>query len=58
MEYSLFGLLILALDIWAIVNVVQSRSDLGVKVAWIVVILIFPILGFIAWLIFGPKSAR
>jgi hypothetical protein len=58
MEYSIFGLLILALDIWAIVNVAQSRSDLGVKVAWIVVILIFPVLGFIAWLIFGPKTAK
>ncbi len=58
MEFGLFGLLILALDIWAIINVAQSRSDMGVKVAWVVVILIFPVLGFIAWLIFGPKSAK
>ena len=58
MEFGLFGLLILALDIWAIINVAQSRSDMGVKVAWIIVILIFPVLGFIAWLIFGPKSAK
>lgn len=58
MEYGFFGLLILALDIWAIINVAQSRSDLGVKVAWIVVILILPLLGLIAWFLFGPKSAK
>lgn len=33
MEFGIFGLLILALDIWAIIKIVQSRSDLGVKIA-------------------------
>ncbi len=57
MEYTgLFGLLVLAADVWAIVNVAQSSSTTGAKVSWIVVILMLPILGFIIWLITGPRS--
>ncbi|MBA2490283.1 MAG: PLD nuclease N-terminal domain-containing protein [Gammaproteobacteria bacterium] len=53
-----FGLLILIADVWAIVNVVQSNDSTGIKVVWVVAILLLPLLGFIAWLIFGPRSAN
>ena len=57
MEYGgLFGLLVLIADVWAIVNVVQSSASTGAKVAWIVAILLLPILGLIVWLIAGPRS--
>ncbi len=57
MEYTgLFGLLVLIADVWAIVNVAQSSSTTGAKVLWIVIILVLPILGFIIWLITGPRS--
>ena len=54
---GIFGLLILVADVWAIINVAQSGSATGVKVIWVVVILLLPLLGFLAWLIFGPRSA-
>ncbi len=57
MEYTgLFGLLVLIADVWAIVNVAQSSSTTGAKVLWIVIILVLPILGFIIWLVTGPRS--
>ena len=56
-EVGLFGLIILALDIWAIVSVVQSNASTGAKVIWILAILIFQVLGFICWLLFGPRAA-
>lgn len=52
---GLFGLIILVLDIYAIVKTVGSAASTGAKVVWVVVILIFPLLGFLLWLIFGPK---
>lgn len=60
MEFGgLIGLLILAADIWAIVNVFQSSASNGSKVLWILLILILPIIGLILWLLFGPRgSAR
>lgn len=51
-----FGLLLLIVDIWAIVNVAGSNSSNVRKVAWIVLIILLPLLGFIAWFFFGPRS--
>ena len=53
---GIFGLLVLIADVWAIVKTVQSKASTGAKVLWIVVILLLPILGFILWLVFGPKG--
>lgn len=53
---GLLGLIILILDVWAMVKVVQSGAGTGAKVVWIVLILLLPLLGFIIWLLFGPKG--
>ncbi len=55
---GLFGLILLGLIIWAIVSVVQSRATTGAKVLWILLVLVFPLVGFLIWLLFGPKSWR
>lgn len=53
-----FGLLVLVADVWAIINVVGSHASTGAKVLWTVGILILPVVGFLLWLFFGPRSAR
>ena len=53
-----WGLIVLAADIWAIVNIFQSRAGTGVKVLWTLLVLLLPVLGFIIWLIAGPKTAK
>lgn len=53
---GLFGLLLLIANIWAIVKTVQSGASTGGKVLWILLILILPLLGFLLWLLFGPKG--
>ena len=53
---GLLGLIILVLDVWALVKTVQSGASAGAKVVWIVLIIILPVLGFILWLLFGPKG--
>ena len=57
LEVGFFGLILLIANIWAIVSTFQSRATTGKKVFWIVLILIFPFLGFVAWLFAGPRSA-
>ena len=52
------GFILLVLSIWAIVSIVGSRASPGGKVIWVRVILFLPLLGFIAWLLFGPRAAR
>lgn len=52
------GLIILILDIWALVSIVGSRAGTGAKVLWILLVLFLPVLGFIIWLLAGPRSSR
>lgn len=53
---GIIGLIVLILDIWALISIVQSGASTGKKVIWAAVVIILPVLGFIAWLIFGPKG--
>ena len=52
------GVILLILDIWAIISVVGSGATTGKKVLWVVLVLLLPLLGFILWLLFGPRSGR
>ena len=53
---GIIGLLVLIADIWAIINVIKSSASSGAKIVWVLVIIFLPVVGFIAWLIFGPKG--
>ncbi|SNT41946.1 PLD nuclease N-terminal domain-containing protein [Tropicimonas sediminicola] len=55
MEF-LFGLIVLIADIYAIYKTLTSTASTGTKVVWTLLILFLPIIGFIAWLILGPKE--
>jgi hypothetical protein len=52
------GLLLLIADVWAIVHVFGSGRSVGAKVLWTVLILIFPLVGFLIWLLFGPRAVK
>ena len=53
---GLLGLLVLVLDVWAILKIFQSGAGTGAKVLWIVLVLVFPLLGFLLWFLLGPKG--
>ncbi|QLC74619.1 PLDc_N domain-containing protein [Pseudomonas sp. LPB0260] len=53
---GLLGLIILALDIWAIINVVKSGADTGKKVLWVLLIIFLPVIGLIIWALAGPRG--
>ncbi len=53
-EFSL-GIIVIILDIWAIVQTVQSSASTLSKVIWILVLLLLPVVGLILWLLFGPR---
>jgi hypothetical protein len=57
-RYSLWGLIVLVADVWAIVNIIQSTADTMRKVLWTVVVLVAPLLGFVLWLLFGPRAPK
>ena len=53
---GLFGLIVLVLDVWAIISIVQSRVGTGAKVLWVVLVLLLPVFGLLVWFLFGPKN--
>jgi succinate dehydrogenase/fumarate reductase cytochrome b subunit len=55
---GIFGILVLAGDIWAILNISQSSTSNGKKLVWILVVLLLPLLGLIAWFLAGPRSGK
>jgi len=58
MDYSLGGLIVLIADVYALYHIITSAASTGKKIVWCLVVLILPILGFIAWLIFGPRRGN
>jgi hypothetical protein len=52
---GLFWLVVFAIDIWVIVQIVQSPSVTGKKLLWVLIILLLPLVGLLLWLFFGPK---
>ena len=57
MEYGIIGLIILALDIWALFNVWTGPASTTSKLVWTALILLLPVIGLILWLVFGPRGS-
>lgn len=53
---GLLGLIWLIILVWAIVKVAKSTAGGIAKLLWILVLLFFPLVGLIAWLLLGPKG--
>ena len=53
---GILGVLILAGDIWAIINIFQSSVSNEKKLLWILVVVLLPLLGLILWFLLGPRN--
>ncbi len=58
MEYSIFGIIILILDVIALFSVWASGASTASKLLWTLLIIILPLIGLIAWYFLGPKRGR
>ena len=56
-EGGFLGLIVLVLDVYAIVKTLESRAGTGRKVLWVVLIILLPVVGFILWLLLGPRRS-
>ncbi|OPB04465.1 PLDc N-terminal domain-containing protein [Pseudomonas synxantha] len=56
-EYILIilAVILLLLELWAINIVLRSTGGWETKGLWVVVLVFVPLLGLIAWAMFGPK---
>lgn len=49
------GFILFICIIYAIIKTAQSRAAGSTKVIWIIVLLFLPVIGFILWLLLGPR---
>lgn len=57
MEYGIIGLIVLALDIWALLNVWSGGSSIGSKIIWSAIIVLLPVIGLLLWFFVGPRGS-
>ncbi|MBL39457.1 MAG: hypothetical protein CMP07_13715 [Xanthomonadales bacterium] len=55
-EIGLLGLIWLVILVWAIIKTAQARVGVFVRFVWIVVLILFPLVGFLFWIFLGPKG--
>ncbi len=53
---GLLGFILLILVIWALVHVFGSDNSPFSKAIWAVLLIVLPFIGFIIWLLFGPRK--
>ena len=51
---GIIGLIWLLIVIWAIIRTAQSTTSTLAKVLWILILLFFPCVGLILWILLGP----
>ena len=52
----IFGIIIFALDVWAIASIINSGESGRAKLIWILLVAFLPVVGLILWWFAGPKA--
>jgi hypothetical protein len=55
--YGIIGLLVLILDIYCIYLIITGPGDPGMKLLWIIVVLLLPLIGPILYFLLGRGRA-
>ncbi len=55
-DLGILGLIHLALVVYAAIQIWGSKADDIKKILWILVVLVFPLVGLIVWYFIGPKK--
>lgn len=57
-KLGFWGIIHLALVVYAAVRILDSSADTLKKVIWIAVVAAFPLVGLIAWYLIGPGTPK
>ena len=52
----IFGIIIFALDVWAIASIINTNESNGTKLLWILLVALLPVVGLIIWWFAGPEA--
>ena len=56
MEGLIFGIVAVSLAIWAMLDVIRATMDMNHRILWMVLVILFPIVGPLIYFIKGKKK--
>ena len=57
-DLGIWGIIHLALVIYAAIQIFNSSADTGKKVIWVLIVAVFPLVGLIIWFFMGPGTPK
>lgn len=57
-ELGVFGIIHLALVVYAALQIFNSSVDTVKKIIWVLIVAIFPLVGLIVWFFIGPGTPK
>lgn len=57
-DLGIWGIIHLALVVYAALQIFKSSADTVNKVLWIVIVAVFPLIGLIVWFFIGPGTPK
>ncbi len=57
-DFGILGLIHLAIWVYAVVQIFGSSAKTEIKLLWIVIVAVLPLLGIIIWYFMGPGSLK
>ena len=57
-QLGVFGIIHIAIVVYALIQIFGSSAATGGKVLWILIVAIFPVVGVIAWFFLGPGTPK
>jgi len=57
-DLGIWGIIHLALVIYAALQIFNSSADTIKKIIWILIVAIFPLIGLVIWFFFGPGTPK
>ena len=57
-ELGVFGIIHLAIVVYALLQIFGSAATTGKKVLWVLIVAMFPVVGVIVWYFIGPGTPK
>lgn len=57
-DLGIWGIIHLALVIYAALQIFNSSADTVKKIIWVLIVAIFPLIGLIVWFFIGPGTPK
>jgi len=57
-DFGIWGIIHLALVVYAALQIFNSSADTVKKIIWVVVVAVFPLVGLIVWFFIGPGTPK